>query len=164
MRWISLFILAYLVLGIQMGMGEFARVGSASPSLVLIAVIFIAMNAPRDAALLACFVLGAMQDLTTLTPLGLYALAYSIVGMFVVATQDLFHGDHPVTHFSLAFAGSLLMGAVLFLHGWWRGPSVPMAGLFTSALYTALLAPIVLALLNRIKRMFAFSRRRFRPV
>jgi rod shape-determining protein MreD len=144
-----------------MGVGEVARVGSATPSLVLIAVIFIAMNAPRDAALLACFVLGAMQDLTTLAPLGLYALSYSIVGMFVVAAHDMLHGAHPVTHFSLAFVGSLLMVAVIFLHGWWRGPSVPLAGLFASALYTALLAPIVLALLNRIKRMFWFSRRRF---
>jgi rod shape-determining protein MreD len=161
MRWISCFILAYLVLGIQMGMGEFVRLRGASPSLVLIAVIFIAVNAPRDAALLGCFVLGAMQDLTTLSPLGLYALSYSIVGMFVVSTQELLHAQHPVTHFSLAFVGGLLVGAVLFLHGWLRGPSVPVAGLFTSALYTAILAPIVLALLNRIKKIFAFSRRRF---
>ena len=161
MRWISCFILAYIVLGIQMGMGEFVRVGAASPSLVLIAVIFIAMNAPRDAALLGCFVLGAMQDLTTLAPLGLYALAYSIVGMFVVSTQELLSRNHPVTHFSLAFIGGLLLGAVLFLHGWWRGPGVPIAPLFTSVLYTAILAPILLALLNRIKKMFSFSRRRY---
>jgi rod shape-determining protein MreD len=161
MRWITLFILAYLTLGIQMGMGEFVRVWGAGPSLVLIAVIFIAMNAKRDAALLACFVIGAMQDLTTLTPLGLYALGYSIVGMFVVSTQELLHRAHPVTHFSLALVGGLLLGAVLFLHGALRGPSVPLALLFWSALYTAVLAPVVLALLNRIKKIFAFSRRRF---
>jgi rod shape-determining protein MreD len=162
MRWISCFILAYVALGIQMGMGEFVRVRGAAPSMVVLAVIFIAINAPRDSALLACFVIGALQDMTTLAPLGLYALSYSIVGMFMVSTHDVISSNHPVTHFSMAFVASLIVGAVIYLHGWLRGPSVPVAGLFTSALYTAILAPIVLGLLTRIKKLFAFSRRRLR--
>src|SRR2546421_9553937 len=116
MRWLTCFILAYVALGMQLGMGEFVRVRDATPSLVIMAVIFIAMNAPRDAALLACFVIGTLQDMTTLAPLGLYALSYSLVGMFVVSTQEIVASEHPVTHFSLAFFGSLLMGAILFIH------------------------------------------------
>ncbi len=162
MRWISCFILAYIALGIQMGMGEFVRVRGAAPSIVVLAVIFIALNAPRDSALLACFVIGALQDMTTLAPLGLYALSYSIVGMFMVSTHDVISRNHPVTHFSMAFVASLIVGAVICVHGWVRGPTVPLAGLFTSALYTAILAPIVLGLLTRIKKLFAFSRRRLR--
>ena len=164
MRWITCFFLAYVALGVQMGMGEFVRVRGAMPSVVVMAVIFIAVNAPREPALLACFVIGALQDMTTLAPLGLYAFSYSLVGMFVVSTQEIVSSDHPVTHFSLAFVGCLIMGVVIYLHGWLRGPAVPFGGLFATALYTAVLAPIILGLLSRIKKVFAFSRRRLRAV
>jgi rod shape-determining protein MreD len=162
MRWITCFMLAYVALGIQLGMGEFVRVHGATPSLVLLVVIFLAMNAPRDAALLACFIIGALQDMTTLAPLGLYALSYSVVGMFVVSTQEILHSDHPVTHLSVAFVGGLVTGSIILLHGWIRGPAVPVGGLFASALYTAFLAPIVLGLLAKTKKLFKFSRRRLR--
>jgi rod shape-determining protein MreD len=145
-----------------MGMSEFVRVRGVTPSVVLLVVIFIAMNAPRESALLACFVIGALQDMTTLTPLGLYAFAYSVVGMFIVSTHDVVSSNHPVTHFSATFVGGLVMGGVIYLHGLIRGPGVPLSGLFASALYTAILAPVVLGLLSRIKKVFAFSRRRLR--
>src|SRR5947208_13176030 len=103
MRWPAYFILAYLAIGLQIGLGEYVRVGGAMPNLVLLAVIFIALNAPRDAALLGCFGIGMIEDLVGLHPLGLYALAYSLVGMFVVSTQELVYREHPVTHFTLGF-------------------------------------------------------------
>jgi rod shape-determining protein MreD len=162
MRWISFFILAYVAVGVQMGMGEFVRVHGATPSIAVMAVVFIASNARRDEALLASFVIGARQDLTTLAPLGLYALSYSLVGLFVVSMHEVLSADHPVTHFLLCFVASLIMGAVIYLHGVIRGPAVPMGGLFSAAIYTAILAPIVLGALSRMKKLFAFSRRRTR--
>ena len=51
---------------------------------------------------------GVMQDLLTQTPLGLYALSYGLVGMFVVSTQEVVYREHPLTHFSLALVGGLL--------------------------------------------------------
>ena len=159
MRWAAYFILAYVAIGLQIGAGEYARVGAARPDLMLLAVVFIAIHAPRDAALLGCFGIGFVKDVTTLGPLGLYALAYSLVGMFVVSTQELVYRAHPVTHFSLGFAGSLLAGFVVLIHGWIRGPAASVAEVFGSALYTALLAPFVLGGLNLLKGAFAFKRR-----
>jgi rod shape-determining protein MreD len=160
MRWPVYFILAYVATGLQIGLGEFMRVGAARPDLVLLAVIFIAIHAPRDAALLGCFGIGMMKDMTTLSPLGLYALAYSLAAMFTVSTQELVYRAHPVTHFSLAFVGSLLAGAVVLIHGWIRGPSAPVGEVFGNALFTALLAPVVLGLLSLARKVFAFSSRR----
>jgi len=160
MRWPAYLILVYFAIGTQIGMGEFLRVGGAKPDLVLLAVIFIAVNAPRDAALLGAFLIGAMQDLVTLSPLGLYAFSYALVGMFIVSTQELVYKAHPVTHFSLAFVGGLLTGAILCIHGWIKGPSVSAGEMFTSALYTAILAPILLGLLNQTRKAFAFQQRR----
>src|SRR5687767_10722339 len=139
MRWAAYFILVYLAVGLQVGMGDFVRVGAsgARPDLVLLVVIFIAIHAPRDAALLGAFGIGLIKDVTTLSPLGLYAIAYSLVGMFTVSTQELVYRAHPVTHVVLGFAGSFLAGGVVLIHGWIKSPPAPMGELFGSALYTA---------------------------
>lgn len=158
MRWLSYFILAYLTLGLQIGLSDYLTIGSARPDLVLLAVIFIAINAPHDAALLGCLGLGIMQDLTTQNTLGLFALSYGLVAMFVVSTQQVVYRAHPLTHFSLALFGMLLTSLVLLLHAWIRGPErlSPML-MFYSALYTAVLAPILLGPLQRARRAFAFQ-------
>jgi rod shape-determining protein MreD len=164
MRWLAYFILAYLMLGLQIGLSGHVRIGSAWPNLVLLAVIFIAVNAPRDAALLGSLGLGLMQDLTTQNTLGLFALSYGLIAMFTVGTQQVVYRGHPLTHFSLALIGGILSGVIMLIHGWVRGPRLPPMMLFYSALYTAILAPLVLGLLQRIRRGFAFQppRRRIR--
>jgi len=162
MRWPAYFILAYIAVGLQIGMAEYLRVGAGRPDLVLLAVIFIAIHAPRDSALLACFGLGIIQDLVTLNPLGLYAFAYATVGMFVVSTQELVYKAHPLTHFTLGFVSGLLCGAVVVVHGWTRGPRASVTEVLAMALYTAVLAPLVLGLLNYTRSAFNFSRRRSR--
>jgi rod shape-determining protein MreD len=162
MRWPAFFILVYLAVGLQIGMGDFVRIGGAGarPDLVLLAVIFIAIHAPRDAALLGAFTIGLVKDMTTLSPLGLYAIAYSLVGMFIVSTQECVYRAHPVTHVTLGFVGSLLAGAVVLIHGWIKGPPASLGEVFGSALYTALLAPLILGALNLAKGAFSFRRRK----
>jgi len=44
MRWPAYLMLAYLAVGLQIGMAEYLRVGAARPDLVLLAVIFIAIT------------------------------------------------------------------------------------------------------------------------
>jgi len=164
-RWILYFILAYLILGLQVGLKGFISFQGASPNLVILAAIFIALNAPREPALLGTFVMGLMHDLLTDTPLGLYAFSYALVGMFVVSTQEIVYREHPLTHFSLALVGQLITSVVLLVQGLLHPPPPPIAILLLSSLYTAVLAPIVLFLLQRIRRVFAFqpAHRRIRP-
>ena len=170
MRWFAYFILAYATLGLQLGLGRFVDLKDATPNLVLLAVIFIAGNARRDAALLGAFSLGLMQDLLGLGPPGLYAVAYGLVALVVVRSQNSVYREHPLTHLSLALVGGLIVAFVLAVHGWVRpaGPKVvdngvaiaavraPVGRLFVSAVYTAVLAPPLLWVLNRSRRVFAF--------
>ena len=109
MRWLSYFILAYVAIGVQAGVGNFVSYQGAEPDFVLLAVVFIALNAPREPALTGCFVLGLLKDLLTLGPLGLSALAYSLVGMFVISTQAVVYREHPLTHFSLVLISGLMV-------------------------------------------------------
>ncbi|HEY8749835.1 MAG TPA: rod shape-determining protein MreD [Tepidisphaeraceae bacterium] len=166
MRWFSYFILAYLVVGLQIGLAPYVAYHGAAPNLVLLAVVFIAVNAPRDAALLGCFMLGFLQDLVTQQQPGLFAFSYGLVALLVLNTQQVVYKDHPLTHFSLALAAGLLTAAIILAHGWLRPPVLkPVDGRgvrpgatteLTRVLYTALLAPIVLGVLKRAKTLFGF--------
>ena len=159
MRWFSFFILAYVTLGVQVGLSGYATLGNARPNFVLIVAVFVAMNAPRDAALLGCFLLGLAQDLLTPSPFGLFALEYALLGMFVTTTQDLLYREHFLTHMTLGFVGALLTGLITLIHGWiyplfHGGVKVSRASIgtmITGAFYTALLAPILLFVLQRMR-------------
>lgn len=170
MRWLPYFILAYVTLGLQVGLGDYVSWHGARPNLVLVAVLFVALHAPKDAALLGCFSLGLFQDLLGQHPPGLYALSYGLVAMLVVELHHVVDRDHPLTHAALALAGGLMTAVVLALHLWLRPPGArlaeggvslppvrgPVLPLFASAVYTALVAPGMLWVLHRFKRAFAF--------
>lgn len=167
MRWLSYFILGYLVLGLQIALKGYVAVQGAEPNFVLLMVVFIALNGVRDQALLGAFLLGLMQDLLTLQPMGTWAFSYGLVAMSVLSTQEIVYPDHPLTHFSLALSGGILCGVVLTLQHWaypaLHGGIRPGGGgvlpYFASALYTAVLAPFLLAVLQRMKGAFGFRRR-----
>ena len=180
MRWLPYLILAYVTLGVQIGLGTYVSWHGASPNLVLIVALFVALNAPRGAALLGCFSLGLLQDLLSTTPPGLYALSFGLVALVVVSANHVISREHSLTHLGLGLFGGLVTAAVLSLHLILRPPGGrvidpsgaalpairgPMFPLFIAAGYTALLAPAVLWTLQRFKRPFAFQgayRRSFR--
>src|SRR5689334_18943058 len=118
MRWLPFVILAYLALGLQLGLSGYVTLYGANPNLVLLLAIFVAGHAQRDEGLLACFLLGGVQDLLSEGPWGVNALAYTLVGLFVIATQELVYGDHFLTHFTRALIGSWITAVVLLIHGW----------------------------------------------
>jgi rod shape-determining protein MreD len=167
MRWLAYFIFAYLALGAQIALNGYVGIQGAQPNFVLLLVVFIALNGARDQALLGAFLLGIMQDLLTLQPMGTWAFSYGLVAMSVFSTQEIVYPEHPLTHFSLVLSGGILCGVVLTvqhwiypaLHGGVRPAGVGVTGFFTSALYTAVLAPIVLGVLQRMKGAFGFRRR-----
>src|SRR5687768_8731616 len=158
MRWPIYFILAYLAVALQIGLGALSRVWRAAPSLVMIAAVFIAIHAPRDAALLGCFALGIMQDLTTAEPsrLGLYGLAYGIFALLIGGFGTPAVRGNPVIHIVLTFVCGLITALVVLLHGWLpitRGIRMPVGVMMWSALYTALISPILLVPLNRLRKV-----------
>ena len=171
MRWLTYFILAYLALGLQVGLRGFGEVRGATPNFVLMIVVFLAINGAREPVLIASFLLGLMQDLFTQQPLGTWAIAYSLVGASVWSTQEIVYPKHPLTHFSLTLLGGILAGVVLMIHGWIyplihgheSGVGAATGDVWVylaSALYSAILAPIVLGVLQRLRKLFAFSKRR----
>ena len=157
-------------MGLQLGLGPYISYHGASPNLMLLAAVFIAVNAPRDTALIGCFLLGLTQDLGTLQAFGLFAFCYGLMAMVVVNAQQVVYKDHPLTHFSLTLGAGLAVAAIIIAQGWLHPPTwmndikttdrpyhVSMTLELTRVIYTALLAPFVLGLLKRTKPMFGFS-------
>jgi rod shape-determining protein MreD len=165
--WPAYFILAYFAVGIQLGVGPFVRVGGAQPNFILMCVVFIAVNAPREPALLGCFALGAMQDLVTQDTLGLYALSYGLFALMAGGSGQAVYRGHPLTHFALTLGGGLLLAIVLLVHSWLPykdAVHLPVGGMLWSAVYSAIWAPFIVWPLHRMNRSFGFhpARRRSR--
>ncbi len=172
MRWPAYFLLAYVMLGVQLGVGAFAPVRGVGPDLVLLVVVFVSLNAPRAEAMLGGLLLGAMQDLVTLQPLGLFAFAYGGLAWVVSRSAEHVRRGHPLTHVAFALLGGIGTGALMVVHDWLHpvAPAVVSGGAvvarairigprvaIVSALYTAALAPFVIGPLTRLNRLFGFD-------
>jgi rod shape-determining protein MreD len=164
-------LLSYIARGVQIGLGRFITWHGAQPNLGLIAVVFIALNAPREAALLGAFAIGALQDLLTAQPPGLFAISYGLTAMIVTGAQSVVTRGHPLTHIMMTLLGGAATTIVLLLHSfiWARGNvegATPIAiklsivTLLISIAYTAILAPFVMAPLYRVRKIFSFTPRR----
>lgn len=177
MRWLPFFILAYLALGLQLGAGYDLSYHGAPPNFVLIVVVFVAGNAPRDSALIASFLLGLLLDLISSQPLGLYALSYGVAGLFVAGSRQVAYSDHMLTHFTLTLGAGLVNAIILWIHSLIRPAGIPLevaagdflppvpvssGAYFLTAVYTALLAIPLLWLLSKFKPFFGFRSQRQR--
>jgi rod shape-determining protein MreD len=163
MRFFPWLILAYVVLGLQSGLAPYIQVYHASPNLVLPVVIFIALYAPKDSALLGTYVVGLMQDMLSAYPLGTLALVYAPVTLLVRVTQPVIHREHWMTHLVLAVVGGAIQGVVITLVGIRTGARPPVSILAISTVYTAALAPVMLRPLHRMRKLFAFAPERKLP-
>jgi rod shape-determining protein MreD len=144
MRFLPYILLAYLAAGVQVGLSGYVHLGGAAPNLVLVVAVFFALFANKDSALLACFVLGLMQDLLTQQTLGLYALSYGFVGLAVTSSASMVYRDHPLTHAAVAAVASIGTWIFLLIHSWIFGPPLSMRTAFLSTMLTSLLAPAII--------------------
>ena len=160
MRWLPFILLAYVMLGLQIGLGGLPRAGAVN--FVLIAAVFLSLNATRSVAVPACFGLGLLQDIAGIGPIGTYALTYSLVALMVAGTDRALSAEHPITHFVITLAGGVVTAIVLWLHGNLAryGVASPMGPGLVSAFYSAVVAMPALWALNRMRKTFRFRRAR----
>ncbi len=160
MRFLAYILLGYLAVGTQVGLAAYAQVNGTAPNVVLMVAVFIALQADTESGLLACFMLGLMTDLVSQQPMGLYALSFALAGLFASSASKLAYKGHPLTHFFLVLVGGVFTAIVLWLYGALRldsGTRVPMLTLLGGALYSALLAPVLIGVLHRLRGVFGFS-------
>src|SRR5438105_4361671 len=115
MRWFIYFILAYLMVGLQVGLAPFLRWHGVEPNFVWITAVFISINAPREPAMLGCFVLGVVQDLVTApsSRFGLYALSYGIFALAAAGSGTSVIRANPVVHFVITLLGGVVTAVIV---------------------------------------------------
>src|SRR5215203_473600 len=114
MRPIVFTILAYFAIALQIGLGPYITWKGVPPNLVLLAAVFIGMNARREPALVGCFLMGLVQDCLTGQTLGVYAFSYGLAALLVTGSAQVVYRDHPLAHVSLVLvAGVITLFVVL---------------------------------------------------
>jgi rod shape-determining protein MreD len=160
MRLIAFLILAYLMLGLHIGLSGHWAVRGAAPNLGLLAAVFIALHASRHAALLGALTLGLLQDLATQQPLGIYALSYALMALLAIQVTGAVLRNSIVIQAGLTLIGGLIVTVVVLLRGLVHGLEASIGTLLLTAAYTTMLAVPILWILARLKRPFAFNPRR----
>ena len=130
---------------------------------------------PRQPALIGSFFLGLAQDCLSQHPAGLYALSYGLTALVICGTHQVVYGNHPLAHIALTLLGGVIIAIVLGVHSLIHPAAARSVEnnvilpalhhtpwpLLISAVYTALIAPGALWLLNRFgQRGNRDSRRR----
>lgn len=151
MHLLPYILLGYVAVGVQVGLGGLARAGAGSPNVVLVVAVFFALFVPREPARLACFTLGLMQDLLTQQSLGLYAIAYGLVGVILGNTQTMVFRERTLTHLLATLVACGITWAVLLVHGAIFGPRPALGAAAASAGLTLALAPFLLRLLMQLR-------------
>jgi len=165
MRWLPYILLGYVALGLQVGLTDALSFHDGPPNFVLLAVVFMCLSMPRKPALLGSFFLGLAQDCLSQHPAGLYALSYGLTALLIRGTHQVIFGHHPLAHVALTLLGGVITAVMLSLHSLIHPAAARMLDssvvvpaihdspwpLLISAVYTALIAPGVLWLLNRAR-------------
>ena len=142
MRWLTFFVLAILAVSLQSTVANRLAWHGLRPDWVLVLVVFYALHARTDHAMLAGWVSGAIADLMTLERFGLVSLCYGVAAVLVCRVRDLLFTRHPLTHFTVTLGAALGVQVLWTVYRLVTGlPTGSLPGLIGSSVYTALWAP-----------------------
>jgi len=155
MHWITFSILLYIAAALQSShLGQLSETGYFHIEYLPALAVFYALLAERWSALAACFICGALYDITGDSLLGLQAILMTIAGYWIITIRmHVFRNNMIsqglITFFTVLFllaARAVLAYVIIRLVGR-REPQMPALTqtgiIFSSALYTAVVAPLL---------------------
>lgn len=161
MSWIAFAILMYVVTAAQSAAVPFFSVHGVRPDLMVIVAVQYALAARTLDAVLACWIIGLLADLTSIgasgaSNVGLAALSYSLAALAVIGVRNLTFRDSVVTHLVFCLLFKFLVDGLAGIHlayatGQWARLTASLWGGLYASIYTALLAPYGHWLLQRLR-------------
>ncbi len=150
MRWLTFGVLAILVVSLQVTIAPRLTWFGARPDWVLVLVVFYALHAPTDRAILAGWLAGALADVMSIERFGLLSISYGLAALAVCAVREALFTRHPLTHLSVTLVAGLLVQGIWTAFRLATGTgSAPFWPLLWGWVYTALWAvPMHWALLK----------------
>lgn len=104
MKYLPHILLAYLVIGLQRGLGDLLVVGDARLDLVWLVALFYALSIPKAGGLLAAALVGLAYDLTGAGPIGWHAASLGLAGAAI--------GFLPANRWG-RLAGAMIAGVIV---------------------------------------------------
>lgn len=177
MNWVVFLLVTWVTLGLEMGLRPSIQLGETgiAPSFAIILVAYIALAAPRTAALWAAMLVGVLLDLTsnrldasglgTLTIVGPYALGCMLGASAVTNVRAMVYRRNPLTMLVIASGMCVIVQIVvvacLAARSWWDPALVfhakpELAARLGTAAYTGVAALVVGPVLNFLTPLFGF--------
>lgn len=152
-RLLRLLAVFYVLIVAQTTLVGAVSVAGARPDLLMIAVLLIALHEGAAGGAMAGFVAGLFVDLNSVQTLGVTSLANAFVGFAAGSVADRLVRTSWVTRVVLVFAAAVVRDqvvAMLAMGGDFGGSlRFFFRSIVVGGLYTALLAPILMAVLER---------------
>lgn len=166
MRWIRFGILAFLFLLFQIGVGSALSFSPLKvvPDLLLLLAILLIFWAPADKALIACWLLGLLKDITSQAPLGSYSFTFGLLGFLLIRLRELLVGSRLLPQIALVFVSSMIIEHAVWLICVVKrdvildGYRQDVITILVSALLTAALYPYGYWLMTKLHRLLGLSR------
>ncbi len=165
MRWPAFILVAYFALGLQLGLGGVLGLGAWMPSLPLIFVLFVALHARTQDALLGAVIVGLGHDAIAAVPLGTYTFTYGVVALASIQLRQVMYREHPFTHGTLTLLMGCLLAILFAIGNFLRARFAPTGDLLYAPTFlatlamsvtTALAALPMMGMLRKVRKMFAF--------
>lgn len=155
--WLLLIVVA---VALQATWVEAIGVRGVMPDLMLLLVVYFAVNDGDERAMLTGALGGVFQDVVTDKVLGHHVLCYVVVAFVVGRVGERLITDHPAVKVGLVFLSGIVMGLLFVAIGYVQDPGssalyVILANVVPSAFYTAVLTPAVFLVLDRSRRRHA---------
>lgn len=154
-RW-AVILLIFVTFLIQTVVAPYLAVLGVKPNLLLILAVAVAVTYGPLAGLFVGGIGGVFQDVIFGRYIGLFTLAGALAGFFVGMVERRVFKEHFVMQVSLTFGASALNNLVIFVFLKAFSVSVPVLGsllhvVLIEAIYDALLAPLVFAIVGRLE-------------
>jgi len=151
MNWVAFAVLVFLTTVLQTSVAPFVAVHTIRPDGMVILAVFFALYARNFDAMLACWIIGLVVDLASLSywnhaNVGLHALSLGLLGFVIVRTRGLTFREGVLSHLVYTFLTAWAMTFILGVHLLWGRPDWTGLGqrfavAFYTAIYTAGVAP-----------------------
>ncbi len=167
MRWLVFLIIIVFLLTAQSALAHRVALMEARPDWLLVVVIFVALHARRHDAILGAWLVGMCADLMTLERCGLIAMSYVLVAVAVISVRDFLFRDRGLTQFFVTLAACLAVQLVWLVYRRTMYdltsslPSDLAIGVVVKSVYTALWAPLLHAVLLRMRKTLGITAPRF---
>jgi rod shape-determining protein MreD len=176
MRWLTFFLLLYFATALQAAhLGQWSEFGYFHIEYIFMLVVFYALFAEKDAALLAGFWCGLMYDLTGQSLVGLEAFLAGMIALGIVSIRMHIFRTSVLGQMVITFLAvlSFLTGRLVLEHLALAlaGRPVPIINILgdvgiilSSSLYTAVVAPWVFKALFLLRDMLGLEAQHHRGI